>query len=118
MTRRDPMAAARPVVAKRSGGMCECCGVKRATDMHHRKLRRHGDHAAGNIVHLCRPCHDWAHAEPAAALMHGFMCPSWEDPRLQPVKHAWLGRVLLVDDGTVDPVPFCQEHSMAGGRDR
>ena len=122
MSRRDPMAPARPIVEARSGGVCERCGAVRAASIHHRKLRRHGDHAPANLVHLCGSgttgCHGWVHANPAAALLEGFMCPSWEDPRLQPVKHAWLGRVLLVDDGTVDPVPFCQEHSMAGGRDR
>ena len=118
MTRVDPMAPARPVVERRSGGMCERCGAARATDKHHRKLRRHGDHAPANLVDLCRTCHNWVHAHPAEALLAGFMCPSWENPRLQPVKHAWLGRVLLVDDGSVDPVPFCQEHSVAGRRDR
>lgn len=99
MNRRDPMAPARPVVEKRSAGMCERCGAARATDMHHRKLRRHGDHSPANLVHLCRTCHNWVHGNVEEALLTGFICPSWENPRLQLVKHAWLGRVRLDDDG-------------------
>lgn len=99
MTRRDPMAPARPIVTRRSQGMCERCGAERATDMHHRKLRRHGDHAPANLVHLCRTCHNWAHGNPAEALLVGFIVPSWEEPRKAVVKHAWLGRVLIDDDG-------------------
>lgn len=119
MSRRDPMVAARPIVAKRSGGMCERCGAARASDMHHRKLRRHGDHGPANLVHLCGSgttgCHGWVHANPAAALLEGFICPSWEDPRKQRVKHAWLGLVTLDDDGGA-AAPPCQNTSLAGTR--
>ena len=100
--RADPMSESRPTVMKRSQGMCEKCGAARATDMHHRKLRRHGDHAPANLVHLCRTCHNWAHQNPAEALLAGFICPSWENPRKQPMKHAWMGRVLLDDEGNAE----------------
>ncbi|TDL43860.1 HNH endonuclease [Microbacterium oleivorans] len=102
MTRRkpaDPMAAARPIVTGRSGGMCERCGARRATDMHHRQLRRHGDHAPANLVHLCRGCHNHVHAKPADAVDEGFIVPSWDDPRQVPVNHSVWGRVRLDDAG-------------------
>lgn len=97
----DPMAASRPVVARRSRGVCERCGAARATDKHHRKLRRHGDHAPANLVDLCRDCHAWAHNHPALARAEGFIVSSWENPRRMPILHATFGRVLLTDDGGV-----------------
>lgn len=95
----DPMAEARPVVAARSGGMCERCGARRATDMHHRQLRRHGDHQPANLVHLCRGCHTAVHAKPAEAQVAGFIVPSWDNPRLIAVMHSVWGRVRLDDAG-------------------
>lgn len=101
MTRRksDPMAEARPVVHARSGGMCERCGAARATDVHHRQLRRHGDHKPANLVDLCRTCHNWAHGHPKDAQALGFIVPSWVDPRRVVILHALYGLVRLDDQG-------------------
>jgi hypothetical protein len=93
------MAEARPVVEKRSGGMCERCGAARATDKHHRQLRRHGDHTAANLVDLCRACHNWVHANVALARLAGFIVDSWQDARHVPVGHAVFGCVLLDAEG-------------------
>lgn len=95
----DPMAAARPIVRERSRGVCERCGQARATDMHHRKLRRHGDHAPANLVHLCRACHAAVHAKPEAAAAAGFIVWRHEDPRALPIVHGLFGRVVLDDAG-------------------
>ncbi len=101
----DPMADSRPVVKGRSGGMCERCGAERATDMHHRQLRRHGDHLPANLVHVCRTCHNAVHADPAKAELAGFIVPSWANPRQCPIKHSVWGRVRLDDDGGWTPAP-------------
>lgn len=101
MTKRDPMAGARPVVGERSGGMCERCGAARASDVHHRKLRRFGDHLAANLLHLCHACHMWVHANIAASQVAGWILHSWDDPRAVPVKHAVHGRVWLDDEGGI-----------------
>jgi hypothetical protein len=50
--------ATRAVVAERSGGICEYCQSRRATDMHHRKSRGVGGAwTPENIIHLCSRCH-------------------------------------------------------------
>ena len=51
----------------RSFGMCEGCGLRRATEIHHRKFRsRGGDNSIENLLHLCgwgnhTGCHGAAH---------------------------------------------------------
>lgn len=66
------------VIRQRSGGICEArlAGVciTQATDAHHVILRsRGGGHEPSNLKHLCRPCHRWAHDNPAAASALGLM---------------------------------------------
>lgn len=100
----DPMRYSRPIVEDRSGGVCERCGVARATEKHHRKLRRHGDHRAANLVDLCTPCHAWVHANPAAAYESGFMVRAASNPRTVPVRHARRGWVQLIDSGATKQV--------------
>lgn len=95
----DPMAEARPVVHTRSGGMCERCCARRATDVHHRQLRRHGDHQPANLVDLCRECHEWAHKHPAEARESGFIVSGRIDPRSVTLQHGLYGRVRIDDDG-------------------
>jgi len=58
---------------------CLRCGTK-AVHLHHRKLRRHGDHSQANLVPLCFRCHDWAHANPAEAYETGWLVRSFDDP--------------------------------------
>lgn len=71
-------------VLERSGGACEalissvCVGTGQA--FHHRKLRRHGDHSAANCLHVCRPCHDFIHANVEVAYGVGLLVHSWDDP--------------------------------------
>lgn len=99
MSPRDPMAAARPVVHERSGGMCERCCARRATDVHHRQLRRHGNHEPANLVDLCRECHEWVHKHPAEATAAGFIVSGRVDPRTVTLRHGLYGRVRLDDAG-------------------
>lgn len=69
--------ATRAEVARRSNGRCEICR-RRADHMHHRKLRRHGDHSAANLLHLCFRCHAWIHANVAESYERGWLVRSWD----------------------------------------
>ena len=46
--------------------------------VHHRKLRRHKDHTADNLVSLCLVGHRWVHDHPAISYAHGLMLRSGE----------------------------------------
>ena len=76
----------RRVLAVRSGGVCEiglvsvCLG--QARDVHHRVRRgaggRHGAARAAsdrlsNLLHVCRSCHEWVHANPAVSRGAGWL---------------------------------------------
>lgn len=53
----------------------ECWGP---LELHHRKLRRHGDHSAENLVTLCASGHTWVHEHVAVARAHGLLLRSTE----------------------------------------
>ncbi len=86
--------AARPLVERRSGGLCEVptwtlngewsgamnlattqwaahSGHRcRAEHVHHRKYRsRGGTNSLDNLLHVCRGCHDWIHTNGGAGGM-------------------------------------------------
>jgi len=98
-------APVQDLVRARSGGTCEGCGRREATEMHHRKYRaRGGQHAASNLLHLCgwgnhTGCHGLAHSEAGRQL--GWSVNSWADPAATPIEHAVHGLVLLDDAGDV-----------------
>ncbi len=77
-------------VKKRSGGMCEGCGKKPATNIHHRKyLSRGGTHDLENLLHLCGAgntsgCHGKAHNGGEAT---GLSVWSWARSEAWPVKY-------------------------------
>lgn len=79
--------ASRAEVAARSGGRCEARVVTScrgdgsdAHHMHHRLLRRHGDHRPINLLHVCHACHTAIHADPDWAYDHGYLVRSWQRP--------------------------------------
>lgn len=91
------MGRAKPIPAKnrkalheRSGGLCEGCGLRPATDVHHRKyLSRRGTHDLENLLALCggaggmsggnhSGCHGVAHSSEGHEL--GWSVHSWDDP--------------------------------------
>ena len=43
-------------IRDRSGGICEICGQRRATEIHHLVGRRRKAHPE-NLLHLCYSCH-------------------------------------------------------------
>lgn len=93
---------ARKVVKARAEGRCEGCGKHGPTDYSHRVGEGvGGPWAPSNAMALCRyPCHNDLHRYPLEARTKGWYLRSHENFRTIPVRHAWLGRVLLLDDGT------------------
>jgi len=85
---KDIPPSARSSVQLRSHGRCEAgfdrCGG-RAAEMHHRKLRRFGDHSPINLLHLCRHCHNEIHRHVAWSYDHGFLVRQSDDPAFIPV---------------------------------
>lgn len=59
----------RRIVEQRSQGVCEGCGDRPASDIHHRQyLSRGGSHDVHNLLHLCgfgnaSGCHGRAHSD-------------------------------------------------------
>lgn len=97
---------ARELVAARSGGSCEGCGRPGPIDWSHRVARSQGGPwSASNGLALCRPDHEWAHANPVEARSVGWMLRRHEDPATAPALLHGVGWVLLGDDGSVTPIP-------------
>ncbi len=95
---RSAFPASNPVLIEgqrqarvRSGGRCEADIVgwcmKWATVFHHVVLRSAGGaDTADNLLHICRPCHDYIHANPAAARALGLYGHRTEDGGLETVR--------------------------------
>lgn len=99
-------AKTRALLAERSGGWCEACGLVRAQSVHHRRKRSQGGPwTASNCVHVCgdgtRGCHGWAEANPLEAGAEGFVLRNGEVPTQVPILSGLHGRVLLSDDGSI-----------------
>lgn len=82
-------AKTRKALAERSGGVCEGCGVRAATENHHRQYKsRGGSHELTNLIHLCgsgnhTQCHGVAHTGLGEA--RGWSVRSSFDPADVPV---------------------------------
>jgi hypothetical protein len=88
----DPVTpATRRAVRARSRGRCEarvirtCTGV--AEHVHHRKLRRYGDHRACNLLDVCHRCHDHIHANPRWSYRWGWLVRQADDPTTRLAGH-------------------------------
>lgn len=51
-----------------------------AVAVHHRKLRRFGDHRPVNLLHVCRACHSAIHADILTSYDFGLLVRSTLDP--------------------------------------
>ena len=60
--------------------VCERCQAARSTDVHEPRMRSRGADITDpeQCVCLCRDCHMWVHANPAAATAEGWLIPSWD----------------------------------------
>jgi hypothetical protein len=82
----------RAAVPSRSGGICEFCRKRRASQMHHRVSRGvGGPWSPENILHLCHLCHGDATRQPDWAWGMGLICKTHENPGL---------RLVTREDGT------------------
>lgn len=86
----DPVT--RGLVLIRCGGRCELPGCRRPpADIHHRRPRRMGGdqrddvNDLANLLAVCRPHHDWIHANPALAGPRGLLLPADAVPYLIPI---------------------------------
>ncbi len=54
---------------------CEACGEQPATDVHEKLRRSAGGSITddANVLALCRPCHEWVHHHPEAAMKRGLL---------------------------------------------
>lgn len=86
----DVSRSTREAVLNRANGRCEarvsprCVGVPE--HIHHRKLRRFGDHTAVNLLAVCHACHIIIHSRPIRAYHSGMMVRGTADPAMQPVR--------------------------------
>lgn len=95
---------AREAVMARSGGMCEHCGKKRATQIHHRRYRsRGGDHRLSNLLAVCGSgnhsgCHGVAHT--LAGFSLGLAIPAGGGEYMVPENTPFWsqGKWLLIDN--------------------
>lgn len=105
----DFSPAVRALVRKRSGGVCEACGLETAVLHHHRRPRRRdgwrpGTNEPSNALHLGVDCNERIeHQDRAGALALGQLLHAEQDPAAEPVLYRGA-RVLLADDGSVLPV--------------
>ncbi len=108
---------ARKLLAVRSGGRCEICGLRPAREAQHRKNRSQGGTwDLSNLLHVCGHgntdgCHGAIHQNPEAAYANGWSVRRSRVPSEMP---AWLtteyGRIYvwLHDDGTKSPVEMAE----------
>jgi hypothetical protein len=92
-------------VRKRSGATCECCGISTATHIHHRQLRRSGDHTVPNLLHLCGFCHTRLHGHVRYALDQGFIVSAYDNPAMREVLYRGRDWVFLGMNGELLPAP-------------
>lgn len=95
--RNGPVKARRPTrtaaeretragTRRRSGGICERCGQRRACEWHHRENRSQGgDWSLANGCDLCTPCHSWITEHPAESYAFGWSVPHGVTPEQWPV---------------------------------
>ena len=99
----DPITPeVRRLVKARSKGLCELCGGA-GEHLHHRQLRRGGDHSAANLVDLCNYCHRRIHGHVAWSTEHGWLVSQYGRAGATPIEigNAWF---TLTEVGSRVPV--------------
>lgn len=100
---RDWSDRVRRLAKGRSHGYCEVGGSCRATHLHHRKLRRFGDHRIQNALHVCGWHHDFIHGKNGGSIdrskLSGWIVAGHANPANVTVLIASGDRVLLDEHG-------------------
>lgn len=99
----------RQLIRQRSNDMCERCGQKYGTEVHHRRPRGMGGtkqadtNVASNALHLCGLCHKIVEQSRDQAINNGWLVKQNHNPIDIPVLYrgAWM---YLDDDGNMQPV--------------
>ncbi len=101
----------RKLIQSRADNACEICR-KPMTDIHHRQRKGMGGtsslviHNPENLIGLCRWHHGWTHANPAHAVLGGWIVPTTVDPEFFPVwaqnvNYGYSAWFSLLPDGCV-----------------
>lgn len=91
----------RSIIAERSGGVCEICGLAPVTDAAHRKPRSQGGlWSPSNLLASCRPCHAGNHSQPIKAVQNGWHLAMGSEPLEEPTTLCIEGvfRKVILDD--------------------
>lgn len=99
--------AVREIVTERAQNHCECCGVGRPEQLHHRRARGMGGSSAddtntpANALAVDARCHALIESQRALALDRGWLVRQGQDPAEVPVLRHGSDWVLLREDGGV-----------------
>lgn len=96
----------RDIVIERSQGTCECCGMDRAEQLHHRRARGMGStrrpesNWPANALAMCAACHSMVESRREFAFDRGWLVRQGFMPADVPVVYqgSWA---VLSDDGSV-----------------
>lgn len=104
-------------VLKRASGICEGCGINRATEVHHLNYKHIFKEFLFDLVAVCDDCHERIHEKKASKVTPRFDPTEWDDGfPCESCRHQdeesnirWCGkfhvyaRVALADDGDCGP---------------
>lgn len=106
----------RTLIYQRDGMRCFRCGRTLANggySIQHRRARGMGGtsdasvHSPANLILLCgsgtTECHGQVEGREADDNVNGYWLRAGQSPESTPVRHAWLGSVLLGEDGSITP---------------
>lgn len=91
----------RGIVAVRSDRICEVCGLRMGTQVHHRRPRGAGgtrrleSNQAANALWTCVDCHSRIESQRSEALTYGWLVRQTDDPTTVPV--LYRGTWVLLD---------------------
>ncbi|AXQ51885.1 HNH endonuclease [Gordonia phage Catfish] len=99
-------------VQGRSGGICERCGWAEGQQIHHRRPRGMGGtrdadvNGAGNLLHVCYPCHRWIEENREESLRLGYLISRLTASKSWQVPVFYRGTWKLINDfGEAEKVP-------------
>ncbi len=99
--------AIRRKVFERAGGLCEGCGVEKATQVHHLNYERIGRELLFDLVAVCRSCHEQCHPEKTETMddlpCYGCRHIDWDQEKMLCGKFGLLSTNALAQSGPCGP---------------